>query len=376
MRIYQKLILRKLKVSFVLPRLILFVFMWDTQNVSYYSFMPSMSTQSIQVNLPCSKALWEAEDEATWKALMVKHRVPPMINSIVKDVIEDGGNIWCEALDGLALNLILHGLMSMCNDMVHFNNQSIYLGNVAEGDVSWTPWRRRMSDALELWKTKYDAYAMETRQTIDGDPALHMFREESIAFLALYHTAHVVANADVRHLQIAAGAKSIFGHIVTPAEQEESTKVVMHWVRLSPRSAGHAAWHAAQMVRDGLLNLRNWKANGMFHYPWCLYVSTLTCWAFIHFSRGQDGSDKHVCQHDIDDKKSLQLQSKALMHQTVSNMASSTPENIGKVLNRCCPHGLAVEIAKYLKTVRWTAAFEAMKVLEGLIDLDIPPETS
>jgi hypothetical protein len=191
----------------------------------------------------------------------------------------------------------------------------------------------------------------------------------------LYHTAHVVANADVRHLQIAAGAKSIFGHIVTPTEQEESTKVVMQWVRLSPRSAGHAAWHAAQMVREGLLNLRNWKANGMFHYPWCLYVSTLTCWAFIHFSRSQDGSDKHVCQHDTDDKETLQAQSKALMHQTVSNMASSTPENIGKVLNRCCPHGLAVEIAKYLKTVRWTAAFEAMRVLEGLIELDIPPET-
>src|SRR5688572_25160942 len=224
--------------------------MWDTQNVSYYSFMPSMSTQSIQVALPCSTELWEAEDEDAWKALLPTQREPPLINRTVKDMVEDGGDILCESFDSLSLSLILHGLMSMCNDMVHFNNQSIYLGNVTEGDVSWAPWRRRMVHALELWKTKYDAYAMETRQSIDGDAALHAFREESVAFLALYHTAHIIVNADVRHLQIAAGAKAIFGHVVTRAEYEESTKIVTQWVRSSPNSAGHAAWHAAQMFRE------------------------------------------------------------------------------------------------------------------------------
>jgi hypothetical protein len=346
--------------------------MWDTQNVSYYSFMPSMSTQSIQVNLPCTKELWKASNENAWKALIPTRRESPMINSIVKDVIEDGENILREKFDSLSLDLILHGLMSMCNDTVHFNNQSIYLGNVAEGDVSWAPWRRWMVHALELWKTRYDAYAMETRQTIDGDSALQMFREENVTILALYHTAHIVVNADVRHLQISAGAKAIFGHLVTSAEHQESTKIVMQWVRLSPSSAGHAAWHAAQMFREGLLDLRNWKANGMFHYPWCLYVGALTCWAFAHFSRSQGELDDQVCRHILGEMESLQAQSKVLMHQTVSTMASSSPENIGKVLNRCCPHGLTIEVAKYLRTVRWTAAFEAMKVLLGLVNLETP----
>lgn len=346
--------------------------MFDTQNVSYYSFMPSMSTQSIQVALPCSKELWDAENEGTWRELLLTHHEPPMMNRTVKDVVEHGGNISCKPFDSLSLSLILHGLMSMCNDMVHFNNQSIFLSSVAEGDV--TPWRRRMIHALELWKTKYDAHAMETRQGIDEDSALHAFREESVAFLALYHTAHIIVNADVRHLQIAAGAKAIFGHVVTSAEYEESNKVIQQWVISSPDSAAHAAWQAAQMFREVLLNLRDWKANGMFHfhYPWCLYIGALTCWAFIHFS-SRDANDEPVikrCQHASGTSESLQTQSKALMHQTVSNIASSSPENINKVLNRCCPHGLAIEVAKYLKTVRWTAAFEAMKVLQGLGDLD------
>ncbi|KAF5637630.1 C2H2 zinc finger [Fusarium tjaetaba] len=347
-------------------RLILFIFMWDTQNVSYYSFMPSMSTQSIQVNLPCSKELWEAKDEEAWNAIISKTD-PPMINTMVKNFIEDGGNIWCETLDSLSLSFILHGLMSMCNDMVHFHNQSIYLGNAAQGDDN--NWRCRMTTALELWKTKYDACAMGTRQTIDEDLSLHEFRQENVAFLALYHTAHIVVNADIRHLQIAAGAEAIFGHVVTSAEREESTKAVIEWVRLSPESAGHAAWHAAQMIREGLLNLRNWKANGMFHYPWCLYIGVLTTWAFVHFSQGQNDS-RRGCHHSAGGEDILQAQSKALMHQTISNMASCTPVTIGRDLHRCCPHGLAIEVAKYLKTVRWTAAFEAMKVLEGIVEME------
>ncbi|KAK2689241.1 hypothetical protein QWA68_011488 [Fusarium oxysporum] len=351
-------------------RLILFIFMWDTQNVSYYSFMPSMSTQSIQVSLPCSKELWEAEDEDAWRAIVSSKTDPPMINNMVKDFIEDGGSIWSETLDSLSLSFILHGLMSMCNDMVHFHNQSIYLGNASQGNDS--DWRGRMTAALELWKTKYDAYAMGTRQTIDEDSSLHEFRQENVAFLALYHTAHIVVNADIRHLQIAAGAEAIFGHVVTSTEHEESTKAVMEWVRLSPESAGHAAWHAAQMIREGLLNLRNWKANGMFHYPWCLYIGVLTTWAFVHFSQSQTDEEcnRRGCHHSLGGEDILQTQSKALMHQTISNMASCTPATIGRDLHRCCPHGLAIEVAKYLKTVRWTAAFEAMKVLEGIVDME------
>ena len=195
------------------------------------------------------------------------------------------------------------------------------------------------------------------------------FSGDNVAFLALYHTAHVIVSADVRHLQIAAGAKAIFGHIVTTADRDESTTQVVRWA--SSPSAGHAAWHAAQMFREGLLNLRNWKANGMFHYPWCMYIGALTCWAFLRFKSSTSSSSSICHQHGAGQRYDLQKHAKTLMHQTVSVMAAaSNPEHLSQVMDRCCPHGLALEVADHLKAVRWTAAFEAMKVLQDMPDMD------
>ncbi|KAI1334269.1 fungal-specific transcription factor domain-containing protein [Xylariaceae sp. FL0016] len=347
-------------------RLILFVFMWDTQNVSYYSFMPSMSTQSIQVELPCLKELWEAESEISWKSLPSRRKELSTMNDVIKDLIEDGGTPLSESLDGLSLTIILHGLMSMCNDMVHFKNQSVYLGDLDEGEKDGHQWRWRMTHTLGLLKTRYDSYAMEKMQEIVMDSSRHTFQKEHVAFLALYHTAHIVLHADIRHLQIAAGSKAIFGHIATTADHEESTAMANQWARITPNSASHAVWHAAQMFREGLLNLKNWDANGVFHYPWCLFIGSIACWAFYHFT--ELPSQKEHPRH-CHERGCLDAQSSSLMRHAVSQLASTNPANIQKTLRRCCPHGLAVEIAKNLRNVRWTAAFEAMKVLNELSGL-------
>ncbi|KKK20852.1 hypothetical protein ARAM_005294 [Aspergillus rambellii] len=351
--------------------LILFFFMWDTQNVSCYSFMPSMSTQTIQVQLPCSKELWEARTEEEWSKLSQARKEPPNFNDTVKQLVEDGDNLQCEPLDGLSLTLVLHGLMSMCNDMVHFDNRSIYLGDLEKGEVSWTPWRRQMTHALETWKAKYDAYSMASVQTMaatvaaggDEERTQASYQKESIALLALYHTAHIVINCKIRHLQAAAGAKAIFGHIVNPPDREESMRWVRLWITEHSSAADHAAWHAAQMFREGLLYLKNWDVNGLFHYPWCLVIGTLTCWSFHRF--GGEGLEPSACNHPPG-RDIPQGQSQALMNHLVSLMASVAPTNVRRTLTKCCTHGLSIEVARYLKSVRWTAAYEAMKLLEGL----------
>ncbi|KAF9888257.1 hypothetical protein FE257_008826 [Aspergillus nanangensis] len=346
-------------------RLILFVFMWDTQNVSCYSVMPNMSTHNIQVPLPCSQEIWGASTEAAWENVRKSHPEPPIFNDMVKYLVEDGDKLQCLPMDRLSLTLILHGLMSMCNDIAHFDNRSIYLNDMDQGEGSWTPWRRRMTHALETWKAKYDAYAMASFQTMgDGGTAGSNHQEESIALLALYHTAHIVMNLEIRHLQAAAGAKAIFGHIVMRADRQESAKWAENWIRTQTTVADHAAWHAAQMLREGLLNLKNWDVNGVFHYPWCLVIGTLTCWAFHHFG-GETLDDRGTCSHP-NGTDMQQTQSRVVMNHMVSLMASVSPTNIRRTLKKCCTHGLTIEVARYLKSVRWTAAFEAMKLLEGL----------
>ncbi|KAF7555362.1 hypothetical protein G7Z17_g2261 [Cylindrodendrum hubeiense] len=345
-------------------RLILFVFMWDTQNVSCFSFMPSMSTQSISVHLPCLNELWEATNEESWKRLITQHEEQPKFNDILHSLVEGSDILQSETLSTLPLTFLLHGLMCMCNDMVHFNNKSIYINGTKEEDKHWPLWRLQMMHALDVWKARYDAYSIETVQNTRDGHVQADFEKETVALLALYHTAHIIVNTDVRNLQIAAGAKAVFGHLVTSEDRAESTRLVEQWVQKSPKSAAHAAWHAAQMFREGLLKLQSWDDTEAFHYPWCLFIGTLTCWAFQHFS-----SDGVVCNHDSTQTVGITRNSKASMTNTISQMASLTLMSDSKRPTECCTHGLAVEVAGYLKTIRWTAAYEATKVLEGLSGL-------
>ncbi|KAH7169977.1 fungal-specific transcription factor domain-containing protein [Dactylonectria macrodidyma] len=342
-------------------RLILFVFMWDTQNVSCFSFMPSMSTQTISVHLPCPKELWEADNEETWKKLVILHGELPKFNDVLQGLMEGNDILQSKTLSALPLTFLLHGLMCMCNDMVHFNNRSIYISDAREDSEHGSRWRLQMMHALDVWKARYDAHSIETVRSTQSGNAQADFEKDTVSLLALYHTAHIIANADVRNLQIAAGAKAVFGHLVTAEDRAESTRLVEQWVQKTPKSAAHAAWHAAQMFREGLLKLQSWDDTEAFHYPWCLYIGTLTCWAFQHFS-----SEGVICNHTAAQTGERAGGSKASMTNTVSQMASLTLMSDIKRPTECCTHGLAVEVAEYLKTIRWTAAYEATKVLEGL----------
>ena len=325
-----------------------------------------MSIQSLHIGIPCSKKLWEATTETEWKRLLTSHDESSTLLSIVKKFVNNDEEMLSKPYDELSFNLALHGLMSMCNDMLHFDNRSIYLGGLEEEDLSWSPWRQQIAQSLESWKAKYDAFAMETIFEMQQEPLHCLFQRDSMALFALYHTAHIVLNCEIRHLQTAAGAKAIFGHIVTPTDYEESCKWVRQWVRYSPDSAGRAAWHAAQMFREGMLNLLGWEVHGVFHYPWCLYIGALTCWAFHHFG-AESTSKQPLCNHGSEARrKELRDNSRLKMNHLVSTMASVTPANMERVMGKCCTHGLTIEMAKYLRGIRWTAAYEAMKILEGL----------
>ncbi|OJJ73394.1 hypothetical protein ASPBRDRAFT_194345 [Aspergillus brasiliensis CBS 101740] len=324
-----------------------------------------MSTHNIQVPLPCSPELWEAPTEAAWENIRKSHTEQPFFHSTIKNLVQDGDKFQSLPMDNLSLTLLLHGIMSMCNDISHFDNRSIYLSDIDQGEEPWRPWRRRMAHALETWKAHYDAYIMGLSQCMgDGRAPRSNQKQETAAILALYHTAHIVIKCEIRHLQATAGAKAIFGHIVMPEDRQVSEEWVRDWVCIQTTAADHAAWHAAQMLREGILNLRNWEVSGVFHYPWCLFIGTLTCWAFHHFG-GEMTDGQDICSH-LDETDMDQTQSRVLMNHMVSLMGSVSPTQIRRTLKKCCTHGITVEVARYLRSVRWTAAFEAMKLLMGL----------
>ncbi|KAN0096384.1 Fungal specific transcription factor domain containing protein [Hyaloscypha variabilis] len=222
-------------------RLILFFFIWDTQNATCYSFMPNMSIQSLQIGLPCSRKLWEATNGIEWKELLSEHDYSSTLLDKVKKFINSDHEMLQKPYDSLSFNLTLHGLMSMANDMLHFDNRSIYAGEPQKVEMSWSPGQQQIAQSLESWKAKYDAFAMETIFDMNSEPLHCAFQRDSMAIFALYHTGHIIINCEICHLQTAAGAKAIFGYIVTPSDYEENCRWVRNWVRNSPESAGRAA---------------------------------------------------------------------------------------------------------------------------------------
>jgi len=73
------------------------------------------------------------------------------------------------------------------------------------------------------------------------------------------------------------------------------------------------------------------------------------------------------CYHSgPENVRELRAGSRNKMNHLVATMPSVTPANMDRIMGKCCTHGLTIERAKYLRGVRWTAAYEAMKILEGV----------
>jgi hypothetical protein len=194
------------------------------------------------------------------------------------------------------------------------------------------------------------------------------FTRFSTANIAIYHAAHVILNIEIIDLQIYAGATHIIGRPVTRVDFERSRRIVKQWASPSEgQAAARASWHAAHLLRDGIMNLDNWDANDVFHYPWCLYLATLTCWAFHVASGDTDDHDpgdrlsRHATQHN--DAANAQAEMSAL----VSGMTSATADGLWRTVGKYETGGLISMIAKHLSTIRWAVVHEGMKILRGLV---------
>lgn len=128
-----------------------------------------------------------------------------------------------------------------------------------------------------------------------------------------------------------------------------------------------AAWHAAQMLRERMLNVAQLEEYGIFHYQWCLYVGKLTIWAFHHFGAQVALTPRSLCNHTGPEAEAeVHAWSRKKMNILVASMASIAPANMERLIGKCCTQGLTTEMASYLRTVRWTAAYEATKILKEL----------
>ncbi|OCL10660.1 hypothetical protein AOQ84DRAFT_337115 [Glonium stellatum] len=342
-------------------RLAFLCFMWDTQHAVLFCQSLCMSAFELRSTLPCDQALWEADSAENWHQLRKRQKPQPLFLTCLKTYLSPSGPPSAKNINALSRVLLLHGLMSISWDMKRRDQTSLGLmGNSTPiGD-----WKARMSKSYDAWKIDFDSYCTNYKSLIAKDnPELKKeFLCFSTANNAIYHAAHVILNAEFLDLQIYAGARHILGRPVTRPDYVRSQRVVKRWATEDARSASRAAWHAAHIVRDGVRDLDNFDAMGLFHFPWCLYLATLACWAFHHARPAIDGSSPG----GPDEEDEIIWDAKGEMNALIGAMTSTRPENLAALGGRRTS-GLTAVVAKYLSKVRWAVVHDGMMVLRGLV---------
>lgn len=212
----------------------------------------------------------------------------------------------------------------------------------------------------DRWKADFDTYALDMKLSKGHDPK--KFVPFKTATLAMYRAAHIALNVEVLDLQIFAGARQILGKPVTSLDYERSRKIIQNWLTSeSTRTlVGRAAWHACRVLRDAIIDLDEGDLTDLFHYPWCMYLASLTCWAFHSGGSG--------CPSTVANLKQVkELDIKSEMTGLISGMASCTSvEELHKVAGSFRTQGMLTLVVKQLASVRWAVMHEGTKVLKSL----------
>ena len=226
-------------------------------------------------------------------------------------------------------------------------------------------WKTRMGSSYDAWKADFDTYC-NARSTHDNATPKREFACFRAANNMIYHSAHIILNADFLDLQIYAGARHILGHSVNRADYIRSQRVVKQWAGDNTQSAAKAASHAAHLLQESLLHLEDFDQMGLFHFPWCLYLATLTCWAFHHArpaqSHGRSMEDAHG--HDEDE---IVWDAKAEMKMLVGDMVNTSVESLAGLRGKRRTSGLIAVVANHLSKVRWAVVQDGKTVLKGLV---------
>ncbi|KAJ5785667.1 uncharacterized protein N7503_010879 [Penicillium pulvis] len=325
-------------------RLAMLCFMWDTQHAVLFSQSLCMSAFEIRSSLPCSSAAWEASSAREWVNLAARETNRPFL-TVLKGYITPGALPRPRDLNVFARSVILHGLMSVSADLKR-RDQTTLRSETPEKVGAWIP---RMSRSYDLWKVDFDAdcLAMKLAQTADQ----RRFTGLKVASHALYHAACLALNVEILDLQVVAGATNILGRTVTPADQSRSQRNVLRWLHEDSGASWAAARHSSTLLQDAVLSLHDWDQTDAFHFPWCLYLTTLTCWVF---HRGMDLS----CSES---RITTDLSSLIVM---MTNCPSET--ELAALSGKYDPKPLAAAMAQQLATVRWAVVHDAMKVLLSL----------
>lgn len=380
-------------------RLALLCFMWDTQHAVLFCQSLCMSAFELRCAMPCAQVLWECTDAALWAT---EHRrsqrlqytsgsAGPMFLPVLKAYLSPTtDSITGSNLHAFSLILVLHGIMSIAWDMQRRDQTALGVNTII-GTMSW---RNLLGRAYDRWKKDFDKYCKDSAAA-GGAGSTAEWKAFEVAYTAIYQAAQALLHMDFLDVQIYAGTRHILGRPVQQQDYERSSRIVKRWASKDIDRAATAAWHSANMLRD-VLAVRDKQHNSpgnnsqafavthayLFHVPWCLYLATLTAWAFHHtrpLRKGREmrlrtnvGGNEELSADDSDTSDDIVWDAQKEMESLIGDMVvwDGEPETIKTMLmsqGRKGAHGLVWVVADCLSKVRWGIVHAGVVVLRGLV---------
>ncbi|ORY59674.1 fungal-specific transcription factor domain-containing protein [Pseudomassariella vexata] len=350
-------------------RLALLCFMWDTQHAVLFCQSLCMSAFELRVALPCDQTLWEASSAAEWSHHTRLCPPEPMYLLALKSYLTSDAQRPLK-LNGLSRIILFHGLMSIFWDMKRRDQTS--LGVISSQSSSW---QSRLEKAYQNWKVEFDSYCSELsaatevkirKGSVDGIAKVEIEAWQA-AYVTVYHAAQVLLRSEFLDIQIFAGARHILGNQVQRVDYNRSERVVRRWGSSSERQtretegsdAATAAWHAAHLLQAASQNFIDYDSMGLFHVPWCLYLATLTIWAFHYVGLRASGFGP--------DHGEIVWDAQAEMNTLVKTMTDMTPRQLLATQGSKQTGGLVCVVAGALSKVRWGIVHAGVAVLKGLV---------
>ncbi|KAK6088033.1 hypothetical protein SCUP234_01099 [Seiridium cupressi] len=374
-------------------RLALLCFMWDTQHAVLFCQSLCMSAFELRLSMPCSQALWEANDDTRWREIQNAESQPEISYlTALKSYLFNPGSQRPAQLNALSRVLVLHGLMSISWDLERRDQTALGVVSFVGG----VNWRNRLGDAYDLWKTDFDSYCSEYvikqrqlsqapgNESVDWNTARREFATFTTAYNSIYRAAHILLNSSFLDVQIYAGSRHILGRPIRRGDYIRSEKIVRRWTSGSdgadlapsfdsPRpgnpaeepvstSAAVAAHHAACMLREASTHLDDFDSMGIFHVPWCFYLATLTVWAFQHARPSRWNGNE-------DESSEMVWDARKEMDELLSSMTGPKLWKLGSTQGRGSTAGLCFYMSEVLGRVRWGIVHAGTLVLKALIPM-------
>lgn len=383
-------------------RLALLCFMWDTQHAVLFCQSLCMSAFELRCTMPCDQNVWEAPDAVRWAASWREtsfsstpaKATGPLFLTTLKSYLtpapRPAGHLTC-APNILSLVLVLHGIMSISWDMQRRDQTSLGVSST----LGVSSWRHMLGRAYDAWKVDFDQYCHAATAGSEEATCPAEWSSFHAAYSAIYHAAQTLLHIDFLDVQIYAGARNILGRPVQQRDYQRSSKIVKRWAMVDRGRAAIAAYHAAAMLNTVVVGKTRSQTEvpepetasaatdtNLFHVPWCLYLATLTCWAFHHAkpsrrdrhegSRGRREDDTDLSGDESDASDDIVWDSHKEMEALVKDMAGSGDADaaVKTVLagqGRKGTNGLVWVVADVLSKVRWGIVHAGVIVLRGLV---------